>query len=127
MTFGMVYLGALSSALEHPEVAPACNGPFIPSFADELGAIQAAMAINAGAPTKFTKKLTQMQKDGFLDDYVWFGRHQDSWGTASPAGVDYATFEPWAKKNLKRFEFPQFGFVEVSEARRLPVEASPTP
>jgi hypothetical protein len=127
MTFGIVYLGALSAALEHPAVAPACNGPFIPAFTEELGAIQAAMAINASAPTKFTKKLAQMEKEGFLDDYVWFGRHQDVWGTASPAGVDYESFERWAKKNLKRFEFPQFGFVEVSQAKRLPVESAPAP
>ena len=42
--------------------------------------------------------------------------------TDPPEGLDLADFKKWRKKNLKKFNVPDFGSVGVKQVRALPLE-----
>jgi len=124
---GLMYVVLLAAvAEESPELTPVCGGEFIPSYDTELGVYRGMVTIDGEAPTKSSKQLAQIDKAGFLDEFVWVELHRESWGTAPPAGLTLAEYQSWRKKNLKRFKAPNFGSVVVQHPRPLPPEP-PTP
>jgi hypothetical protein len=128
MVVGMLYLSSVAAlADEEPALRPPCAGPVELPFAAEVGAHQSVLALAEGDSngSKFTKKLVEVAKAGYLEEFVWFYRHRDSWGDTPPAGLEVEPFRKWAKKNLRRLEVPTFGYVEYKEAKALPVEPLP--
>jgi len=108
----------------HPELLPVCGGELVPDFAHELQAFQNLLVIarESDKRTKFTRRLESIAAAGFLDEFVWTRRHQDSWGDRPPDGLDLATFEIWRRKNLRRFAVPDFGHISFDMPRPLPLE-----
>jgi hypothetical protein len=128
MVFGMLYLSSVAAlADEEPALRPPCGGPVELPFEAEVGAHQSALAFAEGdsSGSKFSKKLVEVAKAGYLEEFVWTHRHRDSWGDTPPAGLDIEPFRKWAKKNLRRLEVPTFGYVEYKEPKALPVEPLP--
>ena len=121
---GLMYVVLLAAVVEEsPELAPVCGGDFVPSYDAELGVYRGMVTIDGeGASTKSGKQLAQVEKAGFLDEFVWVELHRESWGTAPPAGLTLAEYQSWRKKNLKRFKAPNFGSVVVQHPRPLPPE-----
>jgi hypothetical protein len=125
MMLGILYLGTISTlADETPELQPPCGGPVVLHYEGEVGAYQAALAFADGdaGGSKFAKRLQEIAKAGYLEEFVWTYRHQDSWGDAPPAGLELDAFKKWGKKHLKRFRAPIFGYVEFNEPKPLPIE-----
>ena len=122
MQFSMMYAGALAAKLDEggPDAMPRCAGPIVPTYEQELAALQTALAVSGG--TKLGKKLIEAQKAGFLEEAVWAVRHRDEWGDTAPEGVDLAAFQPWARKHLKRFQYTDVGGVVAGAGRPLPIE-----
>jgi hypothetical protein len=106
MQFGFVYLGTLSAIIDkQPERGPVCGGEYEPRFEEEVGAYKMAIMVNDGSSvrSKALKSLIAAEKAGFLDEMIWTHLKRESWGTVPPEGLDLAAFEPWEKKNVKRF------------------------
>jgi len=125
LEFGMLYLaGVAGLADKHPEARPPCGGPLTPSFDGELEAFSTAAGMSEAGlgGSAFGKRIFDVQKAGFLDEFVWIYRHQEFWGDESPATLELAAFQKWRKKHLKHFKVPQFGYVEGAATRTLPVE-----
>lgn len=124
MGTALMYLSALSSdEKEHPEKVPLCGGELVPDFAKELLAIRSALALGGvTGNTKFVKQVADMEKAGFLEEFVWTYRHRDIWGTTPPDGLDLAGFDQWRAKKLKKFKMPDLGNVEFVLPRPLPLE-----
>jgi hypothetical protein len=131
MFLGMLYLGTVSALAEKaPELQPVCGGPVALHFEGEVGAYQAALTFSGGdtGGSKFAKRLQEIAKAGYLEEFVWTFRHRDSWGDTPPEALELAAFDEWRKKKLKRFVVPEFGRVEFEAPRPLPLEpADPAP
>jgi hypothetical protein len=120
---GLMYVVLLAAvAEESPELAPVCGGEFIPSYDTELGVYRGMVTIDGEASTKSSKRLAQIDKAGFLDEFVWVELHRESWGTVLPEGLTLPEYQSWRRKNLKRFKAPNFGSVIVERPRPLPPE-----
>ena len=122
------YLISLTAeGIDHPENLPVCGGEFVPAFGQELDVFRHLAA--EAKPTKFTRKLAEIDKAGFLDEFVWTDRHRESWGTQAPDGLELAPFDAWRKKKLRNFTAPNFGSVTYDVPRPLPLEpaAAATP
>jgi hypothetical protein len=120
-----IALGA--DADEHPEIVPLCGGDYVPDYPRELAAFQAlvAMSKQLGKETKLSKRLDEISTAGFLDEFVWRYRHQDTWGDEPPEGLELPAFDRWRKKKLKRFQFPALGHISYDSPRPLPLEPAP--
>ena len=126
MAAGMGYLMFLTTVAEKsPERTPLCGGPLVPDYETELAAYQGMIQINQELATKPGKKLLQVEKDGFLGEFVWVELHRESWGDAPPEGLKLAEYQAWKKKNLKRYKAPHFGSVVFEHPRPLPPEPTP--
>ena len=124
MQFGFTYLGTLSAIIDkQPERGPVCGGVYDPRFEEDLAAYQMAIKINDGSALRSSalKGMIAADKAGFLDELVWTHLKRESWGAVPPEGLDLAAFEPWRKKNLKRFKLDPFGSVVAGKPRPLPV------
>ena len=64
---------------------------------------------------------------GLLEEFVWVDRHQEQWGGVPPEGLNLADYKKWRKKNLKKFNVPNFGSVGIEQVRALPLEAPTAP
>lgn len=108
----------------HPELLPLCGGELVPDYAHELQAFQNLLTIakESDKRTKFTRRLDEIAGAGFLDEFVWTERHQDSWCARPPDDLELAAFETWRRKHLKRFALPDFGHVRYDMPRPLPLE-----
>ena len=125
MGIAMAYLMSLTAEAEaHPELTPVCGGDLVPEYPLEVTTLQGVLTIaqESGKPTKFTRRLAEIADAGFLDEFVWTYRHQESWGAQPPAGLELPAFDDWRKKKLKRFEVPVFGHVEYGTPRPMPLE-----
>lgn len=126
MQFGFIYLGTLSAIIDkQPERGPVCGGVYEPRFEEDLAAYQMAIKASAGTTPRSSalKGMVAADKAGFLDELVWTQLKRDSWDAHPPEGLDLAAFEPWRKKNLKRFKLDAFGSVVAGKPRPLPVAA----
>jgi len=126
MEFGFVYLTTLSAIIDkQPERGPVCGGVYEPLFEEDLAAYQMAIMVNAGSTVRSSalKGMIAAEKAGFLDELVWTQLKRESWGAVAPEGLDLAAFEPWRKKNIKRFKLDAFGSVVAGKPRPLPVAA----
>ena len=123
MQASMVYLMGLAAANEDAE-PPACPGPWTPTYEAEVAGFASIVAVSRESKTgsKFEKKLREVEQAGFLREFVWLARHQDSWGAETPAGLDLEGFRLWAGKHLKRLTIPSLGTIEFARARQLPLE-----
>jgi hypothetical protein len=110
-----------SMANEHPELAPVCGGPLVPSYETELSLVRTVF-LAADEPTKLSKKMQQIEAAGFLEEFVWVDRHRQSWGDTPPDGLTLADYQAWKKKNLKRFKVPGGAAVTIDHPRALPLE-----
>jgi len=121
---GLMYLMLLSAVADDaPEQAPVCGGEFVPSLETEAGIYRGMFAVGEGlAKSKIGKRMAQIEKAGFLEEYLWVDRHREAWGTAAPEGLTIPGYQIWRKKNLKRFQLPAFGTVTIEHPRPLPME-----
>jgi hypothetical protein len=126
MEAGVMYLALLAAVAEQsPAQTPVCGGEFIPDFETELGVIRGMSAIaGEAAKSRLGKRIAQIEKAGFLEEFVWSDRHREAWGTTPPEGLSLAGYEAWRKKKLRRFQLPDFGSVTINRPRPLPVEAA---
>jgi len=124
MGVGFMYLMLLTAvADESPEQAPVCGGEFVPSLETEAGIFRGMFAMGEDlAKSKIGKRVAQIEKAGFLEEYLWVDRHREAWGSTAPEGLTITEYQAWRKKNLKRFQLPAFGTVIVDHPRPLPVE-----
>jgi hypothetical protein len=123
MMVGMLYLGTVSTIAEDtPELQPICGGPVALHFEGEVGAYQAALAFGGEKSGGFGKRLQEISKAGYLEEFVWTYRHRDFWGDTPPEGLELDAFDKWRKKKLKRFSVPEFGAVNFDAPRPLPLE-----
>ncbi len=111
-------------AEENTANMPVCGGPYVPTFEDEVAALQGALLIEgeAGGKSKFMKTLAKAAEAGFLEELIWTGLHRDSWGTQVPEGLTLTEYEPWRKKNAKKLQVPNLGSVSIDHPRPLPLE-----
>lgn len=120
---GLMYTVLMTGVTENSkEQLPLCGGEFVPTYANELGVFQAMFDGDSGLlDSKVSKRMATVAKAGFLEEFVWTERHRESWGTTPPEGLDLVGYEPWKKKNLKRFRLPRLGAVVVDHPRPMPV------
>lgn len=125
----LMYLMLLNAAAEQsPEQAPVCGGEFVPTFDAEIGLYRGLFAPGAGlGRSRLGKRMLQIDKAGFLEEFLWVERHRRAWGAAPPATLDLADFQAWRKKKLRRFQLPPFGTVTIDHPRRLPLEPRAPP
>jgi hypothetical protein len=125
---GIWYLMLLNTVADKfPDQAPVCGGEFVPSLDTELGIYRGMFEPGQElARSKLGKTITQIDKAGFLEEYLWVERHREAWGSVAPPGLTVPAYMEWRKKNLKRFKAPDFGTVTIDHPRPLPVEP-PTP
>jgi hypothetical protein len=119
----MMYLMFISAlAGKDPSAAPPCGGAIIPSFGTELAVFQEMLTSDTTNKSAFGQKLVAIGNAGFLEEFVWVDRHRQAWGSDPPKGLDLGGFKKWRKKNLKKFNAPDFGSVGVKQVRALPLE-----
>lgn len=119
------YLMSLTAdGMDHDENVPLCGGELVPDFGHELAAFKSLLVIakESGKQTKFTRRLADIDRAGFLDEFVWAYRHRDDWGAQPPEGLELEAFDGWRQKKLKRFTVPEFGSVNYDVPRPLPLE-----
>jgi hypothetical protein len=118
------YLMLLESAAERsPQLAPVCGGEFVPSLATEARVLRDLFAPGEDpASTRLGKRFQQIEKAGFLEEFLWVERHRPAWGTTPPEELSLAGYQAWRKKNLKRFKAPDFGTLVLEHPRPLPLE-----
>jgi hypothetical protein len=121
---GMSYLMLLKGVAESfPDQAPVCGGEFVPSLNTELGIYRGMFARGRKlGRSRLGKTFTQIDKAGFLDEYIWMDRHREAWGAIPPASLTLGKYAEWREKNLKRFKAPDFGTVTVDHPRPLALE-----
>ena len=121
---GFWYLMLLNGVADQsPEQAPVCGGEFEPSLETELGIYRGMFEPGQElAESKLGKIITQIDRAGFLEEYLWVDRHREAWGVVPPAGLSLPEYAAWRKKNLKRFKPPDFGTVTIDHPRPLPLE-----
>lgn len=123
MTLGILYLGTLGAVTDKfPESLPPCGGPVIPTYGAELATFQTVMAMHGASDGPLKRKLDAIEQAGFLEEYIWVDRHQESWGKNAPDALDLPGYKKWRKKNLKNFKIKDFGRLENNEVRPLPIE-----
>jgi hypothetical protein len=124
MEAGLTYLALLAAVAEQsPAQAPVCGGEIAPDFDTELGLIREMSAIHGeAAKSRLSKRIAKIERAGFLEEFVWSERHREVWGTTPPDGLSLAGYAAWRKKNLRRFQLPDFGSVTINHPRPLPVE-----
>jgi hypothetical protein len=123
LSFGLMYLASISiQADRNPDALPPCGGRLQPGYSGELAAFQLAVKGGDSSKSPFAKKLAEVAKAGYLEEFVWTYLHQDFWGNGEPAGLELAAFTKWSRKHLKGLKVPQFGYVDVTETRELPIE-----
>jgi hypothetical protein len=129
MAAGFIYLALLSTLAEKtPEQAPVCGGEIAPSFDTELAAYRGASEFaDSTSTTALGRRIAQIDKAGFLEEFVWTDLHRETWGDTPPEGLTLGEFKKWRKKNLKRFRVPNFGSVVVNHPRALAIEPPETP
>jgi hypothetical protein len=121
---GLLYLMLLNEVAEKsPQLAPVCGGELVPDLETELGIYREMFALEP-ALEKSTpgRAITQIDKAGFLEEYLWVDRHREAWGTTPPKGLALSEYTEWRKKNLKQFKAPDFGTVSIDHPRPLPLE-----
>jgi len=124
MSLGIVYLGTLGAVADKfPESMPPCGGPVIPTYQVELATYQSMLAMKLASEGEIAAKLQATEKAGFLEEFVWVDRHQESWGKKAPDGLDLSAYKKWRKKNLKNFKVNDFGRLENNSPRPLAIEA----
>ena len=121
---GVWYLMLLNTVADKsPELAPVCGGEFVPSLDTELGIYRGMFEPGQKlAESRLGKNITQIDRAGFLEEYLWVDRHREAWGVVPPAGLSLPEYAAWRKKNLKRFKPPDFGTVTIDHPRPLPLE-----
>ena len=121
---GLWYLMLLNAVADKsPAQAPVCGGEFVPSLETELGIYRGMFEPGQElAKSRLGKTINQIDKAGFLEEYLWADRHREAWGTVPPAGLTLPEYAEWRKKNLKRFKAPDFGTVTIDHPRPLPLE-----
>jgi len=124
MEAGIWYLMLLNTVADKsPELAPVCGGEFVPSLETELGIYRGMFEPDQDlAKSRLGKIMTQIDKAGFLEEYLWVDRHREEWGAVPPNGLTVPEYAIWRKKNLKRFTPPDFGTVTIDHPRPLPLE-----
>jgi hypothetical protein len=124
MAAGLMYLMHLNAVVDRsPEQAPVCGGEFVPDLAAEASVYRAMFAPGEDlAGTRLGKRFAQIEKAGFLEEFLWTERHRRAWGTAPPDSLALAEYGLWKRKNLKRFKAPDFGTVTIDHPRPLPLE-----
>jgi hypothetical protein len=124
LKFKLLYLAAISVKADKPShPLPPCGGPLQPEFSDEVAAYQLALSgSDDGKAGAYAKQLAEVNKAGFLKEYIWINRHQSSWGSTEPKGLKLAKFRKWSRKNLKPVAATQLGYVNITQVRELPVE-----
>ena len=124
MALGVAYLGVLGAVADKfPESMPPCGGPVIPTYQVELATYQSMLAMKLASEGEIAAKLQATEKAGFLEEFVWVDRHQESWGKKAPDGLDLSAYKKWRKKNLKNFKVNDFGRLENNSPRPLAIEA----
>jgi hypothetical protein len=110
-------------AAQSTELAAVCGGEFVPSLDTELGIYRGMFKPGQElAKSRLGKTIAQIDKAGFLEEYLWVDRHREAWGVVPPAGLTLPEYAEWRKKNLKRFKPPDFGTVTIDHPRPLPLE-----
>lgn len=124
MEAGIWYLMLLNTVADKsPELVPVCGGEFVPSLETELGIYRGMFEPEQDlAKSRLGKIMTQIDKAGFLEEYLWVDRHREEWGAVPPNGLTLSEYAIWRKKNLKRFNPPDFGTVTIDHPRPLPLE-----
>jgi len=121
MATGFEYLMFLTAdGIEHQENLPVCGGELVPDFGHELAAFKSLA--HEARPSKFARRLADIDRAGFLDEFVWSYRHREEWGTEPPQGLELAKFETWRARKLRNFTVPNFGSVIYDVPRPLPLE-----
>lgn len=128
MAAGLMYLMLLNTVADRsPAETPVCGGEYVPSLATEAGVYRAMFALGEELATgRLGRRFAQIEKAGFLEEYLWADRHRPAWGKTPPSDLTLPEYEAWRKKNLKRFKAPDFGTVTIDHPRPLPLEP-PTP
>lgn len=122
-SLGLMYLGTLGAVTDKlPESQPMCGGPVTPTYEAELATYRTVQAMGLVAEGEIGKKLQAIENAGFLEEFVWVDRHQESWGNKAPEGLEVSAYKKWRKKNLKNFKIRDFGRLENNGVRPLPVE-----
>jgi hypothetical protein len=129
MPAALMYLMVLSGMTEGPpEQLPVCGGPLVPSFETDVEAYRGVVTVEReGATSKLGKRLADIEAAGFLEEFVWSDLHREEWGTTPPAGLELDNYQPWRKKNLKRFKAPSLGSVAIDQPRPMPIEPVEAP
>lgn len=124
MQAGIVYLALLNTlAGKSPELAPVCGGEVVPSLETEAGLYREMFGFDEDlAKGRFGKTIARIEQAGFLEEFLWTDQHREAWGTTPPKGLTLSEYEVWRKKNLKRFNAPDFGTVTIDHPRPLPIE-----
>src|SRR5262249_32838860 len=89
MGTGFMYLMFLTAmADKEPAGVPVCGGPYVPSYQIELD-LQRGVFVSGedGAKSQYGKRLAQIDKAGFLEEFVWTELHRDEWGDTAPDGL----------------------------------------
>ncbi len=121
MATAFEYLMSLTAdGIEHQENLPLCGGELVPDFGHESTAFR-SLAHDA-KPTKFTRRLAEIDSAGFLDEFVWSYRHRPDWGDQPPEALELEKFDAWRKKKLRNFSTPDFGNITYDVPRPLPLE-----
>jgi hypothetical protein len=124
MEVGMWYVILLQAVVDKsPQLAPVCGGEVVPSLETELSIYRGMFAPDQDlAKSKVGKVMAQIDKAGFLEEYLWVDRHRESWGAVPPEGLTLPEYAAWRKKNLRKFNPPDFGTVALDHPRPLPLE-----
>lgn len=119
----LLYLTMLSQAAEEsPETRPVCGGEYLPGFEQDVGLFRALADADVHASSKWHKLLVRAEEAGFLEEFIWSELHRETWGKTPPDGLSLQDYQPWRRKNVKRFKRPQFGTLTFDHPRPLPVE-----
>ena len=124
MQAGILYLTLLNATVDKvPELAPVCGGEVVPGLDTEASLYRGAISLGKDlAKTKFGKRIAQIDKAGFLEEFLWVDHHREAWGTEPPQELTIPEFATWRTKNLKKFRAPEFGTVTIDHPRPLPLE-----
>jgi hypothetical protein len=111
-------------AMRSPEHAPVCGGEFVPDLQTDAGLYRELFALDAASgKSRLGKRLSQIDRTGFLEEYLWVDRHRDAWGKTPPPDLSIPEYLAWKKRYLRRFELPAFGKVIIDHPRPLPLES----
>jgi hypothetical protein len=124
MEAGVTYLALLAAVADQsPTQMPVCGGEYVPDFDTEVGVVRGTFALDGvAAKSRLAKRIAQIDKAGFLEEFVWTERHRDAWGATPPEGLAIVEYQAWRKKKLRRFQIPDFGSITINHPRPLPVE-----